>query len=183
MDGLVMAGGRGTRLDFDGEKPLFEVGEVPMIDRVLAPLEESAVENIAVAVSPQTPETEAHVDVETIETPGEGYVEDLQYVLERLETPLLTVVADLPLIDGEAIDWVLSGYAGGSESVCVPVARKCELGVSVDTEMSHEGRQVTASGVNIFGGSEADRIRMTKDIRFAVNVNRLEDAAVAEAHL
>ena len=178
-----MAGGRGTRLHAPVEKPLFEIDDVPMIDRVLDALRESAVEDVTVAVSPHTPETAEHVDVPTIETPGDGYVEDLRYVMDHIDTPVLTVVADLPLLDGEAVDWVLEGHSGDSETICVPTARKMDLGVSVGTKITHDGQSVTPSGVNVVDSNEDDMIRTTADIRFAVNVNRLEDAAVAEAHL
>ncbi|WP_394348666.1 NTP transferase domain-containing protein [Halovivax sp.] len=62
MDTLVMCGGRGTRLDAEVEKPLFEVGDRPMIDRVLDALS-----------------------------------------ADEVGTPLLTVAADLPLIEPETV--------------------------------------------------------------------------------
>ncbi len=199
MDALVFCGGRGTRLAVAGEKPLLEIGGVPMIDRVLGALAQSQVEVVYAVGSPAVPDTAAHVrethgggsmsgdaltdgdlGVEYIEAAGEGYVADLSTALERVETPVLTVAADLPLLAGDAIDAVLSAYDGGSMTVCIPAERKRVLGVTVDSTMRHDGTTVTPTGVNVVGDPEPETIYMTKDTRFAVNVNRPKDAWVAE---
>jgi len=179
-----MAGGRGTRLDTDREKPLYPVAGRPMIDRVLDALAASAIERVVVATSPATPETTAHVDVPTAETPGEGYVADLDAALsdDRLAAPTLTVAADLPLLTGPVVDDVLDAHEAGSLTVAVPAALKRSLGVSVDTTFDHEGRTVAPTGVNVVGDSPS-RTVVRNDPRFAVNVNRPADAAVAEQRL
>ncbi|WP_254274310.1 NTP transferase domain-containing protein [Haloarcula marina] len=178
-----MCGGRGTRLDSDVEKPLFRVGGVPMVDRVLSALGASGVENVYAVTSPHAPATRAHLDVPCIETPGEGYVADLDAALadDRISTPVLTVAADLPLLDGEILDRVLAAYGGGSLSVLVPAERKRELGVSDDTTYERDGREVAPTGVNVVG-DEGDDAWVSTDARLAVNVNTLSDARVAARH-
>ena len=179
-----MCGGRGTRLDSDAEKPLFRVGDVPMVDRVFDALDESGVDTAYAVTSPAAPETRVHLDAVRIETPGEGYVEDLDAALtdERVSCPVLTVAADLPLLDGEVLDRVLAAHDGGSLSVLVPAARKRELGVSDDTTFERDGREVAPTGVNVVGET-GDDAWLTEDVRVAVNVNTLGDARVAEAFL
>jgi len=176
-----MCGGRGTRLDTDVEKPLFRVGGVPMVDRVLGALEASAVDRAFAVTSPGAPGTRAHLDAPCIETPGDGYVADLDAALsdDRISLPVLTVAADLPLLDGEILDRVLDAHVGGSLSVLVPAARKRALGVSDDTTFEREGREVAPTGVNVVGAS-GDDAWLTEDTRVAVNVNTLADARVAE---
>ena len=176
-----MCGGRGTRLDSDAEKPLFRVGDVPMVDRVFDALDESGVDTAYAVTSPAAPETRAHLDAPCIETPGEGYVADLDAALsdDRLSTPVLTVAADLPLLDGAVLDTVLDAHDGGSLSVLVPAARKRELGVSDDTTFTRAGREVAPTGVNVVGVT-GDDAWLTDDVRVAVNVNTLADARVAE---
>jgi adenosylcobinamide-phosphate guanylyltransferase len=179
-----MAGGRGTRLETDREKPLYPVAGRPLIDHVLGALAASDVEQVVVATSPATPETAAHVSVPTVETPGEGYVDDLDAALadERLVEPTLTVAADLPLLTGSVVDRVLDGHDTGSLTVAVPAARKRELGVSVDTTFERHGAELAPSGVNVVGGEPSETL-VVDDQRLAVNVNRPADAAVAEAWL
>ncbi|MFC6756269.1 MULTISPECIES: NTP transferase domain-containing protein [Haloarcula] len=179
-----MCGGRGTRLDTPVEKPLFRVGDAPMVGRVFGALSESAVDTAYAVTSPATPETRAHLDVPCIETPGDGYVADLDAALadDRVSAPVLTVAADLPLLDGAILDRVLDAHEGGSLSVLVPAARKRELGVSDDTTFEREGREVAPTGVNVVG-DDGDDAWMTEDARVAVNVNTLADARIAEALL
>ena len=179
-----MCGGRGTRLDTDVEKPLFEVGDVPMVDRVFGALDESRVDTAYAVTSPAAPETRAHLDAPCIETPGEGYVADLDAALsdERLSLPVLTVAADLPLLDGAILDRVLAAHDQGSLSVLVPAARKRELGVSDDRTFERDCREVAPTGVNVVGET-GDDAWLTEDARVAVNVNTLGDARVAETLL
>ena len=193
MDAVVLCGGRGTRLSVEGEKPLLEIGGVPMIDRVLGALAESTVEEVyAVGAvhlqerygdgkSSSRPEAMGGAPaVEYLQAAGEGYVADLTTALERVDPPVLTVAADLPLLAGDAIDTVLSAYDGGSMTVCVPTEQKRALGVTVDSTSEYDGTTVTPTGVNVVGDPEPETIFMTTDTRFAVNVNRSRDAWVAE---
>ena len=176
-----MCGGRGTRLDAPVEKPLFEVGGVPMVDRVLGALDASSVDAVYAATSPATPETRGHVDAPTVETPGEGYVDDLSSALadDRLSTPVLTVAADLPLLDGEILDRVLDVHGDDSMSVLVRAALKRDLGVSDDTTYERGGQEVAPTGLNVVGDG-GDDAWCTDDVRVAVNVNTRRDAQVAE---
>ncbi|MDL5361665.1 NTP transferase domain-containing protein [Halalkalicoccus sp. NIPERK01] len=174
-----MCGGRGTRLGM-GEKPLVEVGGEPMVDRVIAAVSPVA-DAVHAAPSPHTPETRAHLDgrVPVVETPGEGYVDDLSHALARVGRPVLTVTADLPLLTPADVRLALDAHGPGSLTVCVPVERKRELGVSVDRSFEHEGQRVAPTGVNVVGeGPES--IRTLDRIGLAVNVNRSRDLQVAE---
>ncbi len=121
VDALVMCGGKGTRLESPHEKPLHPIDGTAMVDRVRAALEASRVETIAAAVSPNAPATRSHLEerdgVATIETAGEGYVTDLLAALERpeLSPPLLTVAADLPLLEAAVVDRILAAH-GNAEA-------------------------------------------------------------------
>lgn len=184
MDALVMCGGAGTRLDTSQEKPLFRIGKHAMIDHVLDALDASRIDRVFPVVSPQSPETTQHLTEqgrECIETPGNGYVEDLEQALTdaRIEQPVMTVVADLPLLAPELIDSILRDYDAGALTVCMPVALKRRLGTSVDTTMVVNDRPSTPVGLNIVDPGPEHR-HETYDARLAVNVNRLADAEIAE---
>ncbi|WP_312912563.1 NTP transferase domain-containing protein [Natronosalvus caseinilyticus] len=202
-----MAGGRGTRLESRVEKPLYEIGGVAMIDRVLAALEASAVGRITVAVSPNAPDTHEHLaernpPITLRETPGDGYVADLGSILESdsapISTPVLTVAADLPLLEGATVDGVLERYRrrvrarrreagdGGeapapSMTVCVPTALKRRLGFSVDATLESD-RHLAPTGVNVVGTSSETMITRSYDHRLACNVNRRTDARAAKTY-
>jgi adenosylcobinamide-phosphate guanylyltransferase len=183
-----MCGGRGTRLESATEKPLVTVGGTPMVDRVLDALAESRAGQVHAVVSPHVPATRAHLrgrGCSVVETAGEGYVADLGDALDRVEPPVLTVVADLPLLAAENVNRVLDRVADGRDpvpslTVCVPVALKRELGASVDTSFDHDGRAVTPTGLNVVAGSD-DHLYLSHDVRLSVNVNRPADRELAEA--
>ncbi|MFC6951777.1 NTP transferase domain-containing protein [Halorubellus litoreus] len=191
-----MCGGAGTRLDADVEKPLFAVAGRAMVDRVVDALAAAdGIEDVYAAVSPQTPRTREHLaardDVTVVDTPGDGYVADLDAALDVVGRPAVTAAADLPLLAPEHVDRALAareriaredGAGGdaadptGSLSVCVPVALKERLGASVDT--AFDGLAPTGLNVVDTGG---ENMHTTYDARLAVNVNRLGDADVAAA--
>ena len=185
MDALLLCGGKGTRLGAGVEKPLFEVGGVAMVDRVLAALDGSRVEEVYPVVSPHAPATREHLaDRRCLDAPGDGYVADLEFALEdgRVAMPVLTVAADLPLLVPDAVDAVLDAHDAGSLAVYVPASLKRDLGVSVDTTFERGGRELAPTGTNVVGDGR-DETYVTEDHRLAVNVNRKRDAAVAEAWL
>ena len=179
-----MCGGAGTRLD-RGEKPLFEIGDTPMVAHVLDALKSSRIDTPYAVTSPQTPETSRWLGsrdgVDVIEAAGEGYVADLTRALEAVERPVLTVVADLPLLASEVVDRTIETYGSGALTVCVPATLKRQLGVTVDTTRDHGGHELAPTGLNVVGEDDTETIRVSYDARLAVNVNRSDDAAVADA--
>lgn len=189
-----MCGGRGTRLGGDVEKPLVEVDSVSMVVRVLDALAGSRAGTVHAVVSPHTPATREHLrerDCTVIDAPGEGYVDDLGYALDHVEPPVLTVVADLPLLAPAVVNRVLdhaeslgvgdggNDAEGDSLTVCVPAAVKRALGASVDTSFTHEGMELAPTGVNVVAGSD-DALYRSYDVRLSVNVNRPADRELAE---
>ncbi|ELZ59166.1 MULTISPECIES: GTP--adenosylcobinamide-phosphate guanylyltransferase [Halorubrum] len=209
-----MCGGRGTRLGGDAEKPLAAVGGRPMVDRVLDALAASGVETAYAAVSSHTPRTRERLvarrngegsgregeslELAVVDTPGEGYVADLRAALSEGPTaPTLTVAADLPLLDGSAVDAVLDARAAADAdalSVRVPAARKRELGASADAATRYDdagdaepddgdSTGDVPAGINVVGaldGAGDEAVRATRDARLAVNVNRPADRRLAE---
>jgi adenosylcobinamide-phosphate guanylyltransferase len=176
-----MCGGRGTRLGGETEKPLVTVGGAPMVDRICDALDGSHVDTVYAAVSPHAPATRDHLresSVGVVETPGEGYVDDLTAALDRIGRPALTVAADLPLLAPDAVDRIIDA-ADGARAGAVPADLKRRLGVSVDTTFG-TGRDLAPTGVNVVAGTDDD-IYVSDDPRLAVNVNRPRDLQVAEA--
>ena len=139
-----MCGGPGTRLEADVEKPLFEIGDETMVDRVRRALAGSRIDRTHAVVSPHTPDTRDHLEetLPLIETSGKGYVTDLDAALDRVDTPVLTVAADLPLLDPAVVDRVLDAYdrlvGSVSMTVVVPAALKDRLDASCDTVVPAE---------------------------------------------
>jgi len=197
LTALVMAGGRGSRLGLPVEKPLLQVGEKAIVERVLDALKTSRkVDCIIVAVSKHTPDTADRMrtlSVKVLETPGQGYVSDLRYAVERLKLgKVLTVSADLPLITDAVIDRIVSYYEACHKpalTVAAPVELSERLGLRPEYSFEAKGRTVAPVGVNIVDGDRIDDAEMGEEVLvledegLVVNVNTLEDLRVAEERL
>ena len=116
---LIMAGGKGTRMDLDCEKPMIELNSKPMIQYVIeALLNSKYIDKILVAISPNTMKTKEFIEnfpVIAIDTLGKGYIEDLSDILTNRDyveedEVVMTIVADLPFVTSEQIDDVLEHY-------------------------------------------------------------------------
>lgn len=188
---LIMAGGKGTRMGTSTEKPLIELGGDPMIKRVIDALSASKrVSEIIIATSPNTPKTHELLQkwgYKVFKTPGEGYVEDLQYFIsesypENSNQIILTITADMPLITSKTIDDVLYEYDRcGNPAMCVAVPvhifQKHGLKPSIVLE------DVVPSGLNILRSNnkqQDEEVLKLGKIELAVNINSCEDIVVLE---
>lgn len=186
---LVMAGGRGIRMNSDWEKPMTIVKGKPLIEHVLRALQDSSrVDKIIVATSLHTPETEGHVEnlgFAVLKTSGNGYVEDLSFILSQenfKDEVILTLTSDLPLITGEIIDLVLQEYHKSSRpamSVVVPVEIFREHGLKPSLVLGN----VVPSGLNILRGNDTEQdeeVLVLDKIELALNINSPEDIICLE---
>ena len=180
---LIMAGGKGTRMELDVEKPLVEINEKPMIQYVIDALKNTdKINNIIVATSGNTRRTETFLKeqgIDTIETPGNGYVHDLGFIISnfKLDDILLTVTADLPLINSDIIDYVLEEYEKSKKpamSVLVPLHVFEEYGIK--PTMMFEN--LIPSGLNILRSinkTQDEKVLIIERIELALNINTCED--------
>jgi adenosylcobinamide-phosphate guanylyltransferase len=193
---LVTAGGKGSRISELGvEKPLVRVSGVPMIDRMLDQLGRSKrLDRIYVSVSPLAPRTREHLagrEVVIIDTPGNGYVADLNGSMRTIEEDAVLVCpSDMPLLTAEAVDALIESYderAQPALTVALPPRTIESLGLIVTYVEEIEGNPLTFCGVSV-----VDRLEMltgnflpggyyvTEKEEFAVNVNTVHDLRLAE---
>jgi adenosylcobinamide-phosphate guanylyltransferase len=191
---VVMAGGKGSRLAVSEEKPLLKVGVKPVVACVLeALLGAKRVDSVVVAVSCRTPKTAVFVrgfPVRVVETPGEGYIPDMQFVVKELGLgAVLAIVSDLPLITNAVIDDVIEQYEFCGKpalTVAVPIETKTKLGAGVDYAFEANGKKVVPTGINVIDGTRIDGGWMEQEVyvldkdEVAVNVNTAEELRLAE---
>ena len=83
-----MAGGKGTRMDHSDEKLLLEYKK-PVVFNVIDALQNSnCFSKVIVATSPNSPNTKFELEqigVETLDTPGNGYANDLNFLLQKMD--------------------------------------------------------------------------------------------------
>ena len=187
MIGLVMAGGRGSRMGFPSPEKLLLEYEKPIIFRVIDSLNDShCFSKVFAATSPNSPDTKHVLEergIETLDTPGNGYVNDLNSLLQKMDGFVFVVSGDLPLLDEEIIQKLVKF---NSESVWTSFLVSKEflnsLGLESNLLMKYDGVECVYTGISIIN---ADKIRnlnsiiedyiILDDKRIAFNLNTKED--------
>jgi adenosylcobinamide-phosphate guanylyltransferase len=191
---VVMAGGKGTRMELAEEKPLLRVGGKPVIELVLEALKNAQkIDDIVVAVSNYTPKTSKHLEtlnVQTIKTPGKEYVSDLAYVVKTLQLQTVLVIpADMPLITREIIDAVINQYSKCGKptlAVAVPFETKKNLSMSLSYAFDHNNKRVVPAGINMIEGARIDDGELEQEVyiidkpEVAININTIDELRIAE---
>ncbi len=201
MDAVVMAGGMGRRLGME-EKPLTSLCERPMIHYVLSALIGSKnIGNIFIATSPRVEKTilwlldfiKEHNNIKIIQTPGNGFVNDMILAVEKAEITghVLMIMADLPLVTPHLIDRIIKKY-NNMNTPALSVHMKLDvftrLGLRPDTVFHKNNGLIVPCGINIL---DAGRIReeqedynlILDDEELALNVNTKEDLDICERYL
>jgi adenosylcobinamide-phosphate guanylyltransferase len=108
MIGLVLAGGKGTRMQLDHEeKLLLNYKKKSVILHVIDALKNSnCFEKIIALTSPNSPKTEKilkEYGIETISSSGHDLVSDMNEMLVQLDDFVFVTSGDLPLLDSEIV--------------------------------------------------------------------------------
>lgn len=191
---LVMAGGRGSRMKLREEKPLIKVRGKPMIERVIDALKGSSrVNDIVVSVSRHTPKTAKKVRthfIKFLETPGDGYIADMQYAVRKLKLrKVLVISADLPLITSKVIDKVVATYERSAKpalSVMCPIEVFERFRLKPEYRFVVGSRIVSPVGVNMIDGGRIKDQEMDEeklildDEELTFNINTVEEVEIAE---
>ena len=211
MHALVMAGGKGTRMNARCEKPLLNINGKPMISYVLNALIDSKCFNyVWVAVSKNTVNTKAYLNehyrsVMVIDTPAIDYVYDLNYALTYISNhmynaePILITAADLPLLDCNIVKYIIDMYEHYSSKkdawIVIVVSTKLLRDTQVSSKLQVNGIDKYYSGISIVNPRVLDNIiynthnsikeeyMLIDDVRIAVNVNTMNDLKLAEMML
>jgi adenosylcobinamide-phosphate guanylyltransferase len=194
---LIMAGGKGTRFGGDTEKPMAQFMGKPLIRRVIEATKESErIADTIVAVtsfSPKTAQEAAEASVKVVETDGKGYHADLQQAIQdaNLKCPVLIVSADLPLLNGEFLDKIISRYEESGKpalTVLVPEETLREYGLSAVSPYEHEGKMYAVSGINIIDGrrileEQEQEVLVSSRPEAVFTVNSSEDLESAKNYM
>ena len=186
MIGLVMAGGKGTRMGISNEKLLLEYKK-PIIFQVIDALKNShCFSKVIVATSPNSPDTKHALekdDIETLPTPGNGYANDLNFLLQKLDGFVFVVSGDLPLLDEEIIQDMVnfnSEYTWSSFLVSKKFLNS--LGLESNLLVKYDNTECAYTGVSIINADKIKDLSLVSenyiildDKRIAFNLNTKED--------
>jgi adenosylcobinamide-phosphate guanylyltransferase len=187
MIGIVMAGGKGSRMSLDGEKLLLKYKK-PVILHVVDSLKNSncfsKIFTITSCNSPKTKKLLQEKNIEIFDTPGIGYVEDLNLVLKTIPDVVLVTSGDLPLLDQQIIQKIVSQYDSQNIWTSILVTNKflTSLGIQSDYSIIFNNQKCNFTGVSLVN---ADKISSFENIvenyividdkRIAFNLNTKQD--------
>ena len=182
-----MAGGRGSRMEFPSPEKLLLEYEKPVIFHVIDSLNDShCFSKVFAATSPNSPDTKyelERVGVETLDTQGNGYVNDLNFLLQKMDGFVFVVSGDLPLLDEEIIQKLVE-FNSKSVWTSFLVSKKFLNSLSLESNLlvKCDGVECVHTGISIIN---ADKIKdfslvsenyiILDDKRIAFNVNTKED--------
>lgn len=200
--GLIMAGGKGTRLKSKSEKPLYKFNNKFLIDYVLDNMYQSKlIAKVLVIVSPHTQNTKDYLiesdfielrdsfdthDKYFLDSPGKDYLSDLSYVLDILQeiskdNTLLMLNSDLPFVSSNVIDEVLEIYLNQDKSA-LSVLIPTEVYDKYNVSYEYEFNGLVPSGLNILKSNNSiqDETNIVmENIELAFNLNSIDDISIA----
>ncbi|MBS4043303.1 MAG: NTP transferase domain-containing protein [Chitinophagaceae bacterium] len=187
MIGIVMAGGKGSRMRLTGEKLLLKYKK-PVILHVLDALRDSnCFSKIMAITSSNSPQTKKFLDengIELFNTPGDGYVHDLNLVLKSLTDFVLITSADLPFLDGDIIKKITTQCNLENVWTTIIITKKFldSLHLSSDYWFEFENQQCCYSGISLVNAKKiltmdnvSEKFIIIDDKRIAFNLNTKED--------
>ena len=187
MIGVIMAGGRGTRMGMDGEKLLLPFKK-PIVLHVADALRESGcISKVMAATSPHAPRTRDLLQehgIEIVDTDGAGYVKDLNQVLRGIDDVVLVVSGDLPLLDGDIIQRIAGCHDPQKTwtGILVTEGLLGTVGTRSEYSMIYNDRKCHPTGISIIDSrriSSIDSVSedyvIVDDRRVALNLNTKDD--------
>jgi len=187
MIGLVMAGGKGVRMNLDDEKLLLKYKK-PVIIHVVDSLKNSNCFSKILAItssnSPKTKKLLQENNVETFDTPGIGYVEDLNLSLKTINDAVLVTSGDLPLLDKEVIQKIVTYYNSKTIWTSILVTNKflTTLGIESDYSVNFDNQVCHYTGISLVNSEKISSLEnleenyvIIDDKRIAFNLNTKQD--------
>jgi adenosylcobinamide-phosphate guanylyltransferase len=187
MIGLVMAGGSGSRMGFSAPEKLLLEYKKPIIFHVIDSLNDSyCFSKVFAATSSNSPDTKFELEqigVETLDTSGDGYVNDLNFLLQKMDGSVFVVSGDLPLLDKEIIQKLVE-FNPESTWTSFLVSKKFlnSLGLKSNLSVKYDGVECAYTGISIINADKIKNLNTVKenyiildDKRIAFNLNTKRD--------
>lgn len=190
MIGIIMAGGKGLRMDLPEEKLLLKF-QKPVILHVVDALKKSKCFSKIIAItSPSSPKTRKLLienSVDVFDSPGNGYVEDLNLILQQLEEPSFVSSGDLPFLDSEIVKKIVSMYDETKIWITFLVTKGFleSLHISSKFYINYCGHKCHYTGISMVNTKKISKLEkipenyvILDDKRIAFNLNTKQDYAL-----
>ena len=185
MIGLIMAGGRGTRMDSNEEKLLLKYKK-PVILHVVDALQDAdCFSKIIALTSLNSPNTEKILKVtgiDIISSRGESFVSDLNEILQQLDEMVFVVSGDLPLLDSQIVKTIIDHHEAEQiwTSIVTTLTFQKTLGIKSDCIV--ENHDYVQTGISIVDAKKItnidpveEKFLVIDDKRIGLNLNTKDD--------
>ena len=193
MIGIVMAGGKGTRMELEQEKLLLKYKK-PVILHVIDALNESKCFSKVMAItSPNSPKTKALLtksNIEIVDSNGTGFVTDLNQVLNLIFDPVFVTSGDLPFLDGKIIKNIVTLYNPENIWTSIIVTKEFldSLNLTSEFMVTFNDQKCFFTGISLINTKKINNLTQTKetfqildDKRVAFNLNTKQDYELLNA--
>ncbi len=182
-----MAGGKGSRMSLTGEKLLLKYKKPIILHVVDALVNSKCFSKILAITSSNSPNTKKLLEehnIELFDTPGNGYVEDLNLVLKSLNDFVLITSADLPFLDQDIIKKIVNQCNLENIWTTVIVTKEFleSLHLSSNYWLNFENQQCCYTGISLVNTNSismlenvSEKFIIIDDKRIAFNLNTKQD--------
>jgi adenosylcobinamide-phosphate guanylyltransferase len=150
------------------------------------------IDRIVVAASSNTPNTtiEARkLGIETLDTPGDGFEEDMRFAIRKLGLKdVLVVSADLPLITPDIVREAVGRYRSSGKPALAVMVKADDyerLGAKPQYIFEVDGQRLAAVGINLVDGRHIEEKELDQEVFLVdsrdviLNVNNSQELAFA----
>jgi adenosylcobinamide-phosphate guanylyltransferase len=187
MIGLVMCGGKGTRMKLSEEKLLLKYKK-PIIEHVLNAFEDSKIFSRIVCVTsnnaPKTREFVSRMGIDTLETQGNGYVNDLGEAIAKFDELIFVASGDMPLLDSEIIKKIIKLVNEKNTWTSILVRKHFlqSFGFEAEFFVNYNDEECAYTGISIINPKQISNMLYVSesyivldDKRIATNLNTKKD--------
>ena len=185
MIGLIMAGGRGTRMHSNEEKLLLNYKK-PVILHVVDALQQSnCFSKIVALTSPNSPKTEnilKETGIDIISSRGESFVSDLNEVLQQLDDTVFVTSGDLPLLDSQIVKTILDHHEAEQTWTSIVTTLPFQKTLGIKSDCIIENHDYVQTGISIVDAKKItnldpveEKFLVIDDKRIGLNLNTKDD--------
>ena len=185
MIGLIMAGGRGTRMDSNEEKLLLKYKKPVILHVVDALQNANCFSKIIALTSSNSPNTEKilkETGIDIISSRGESFVSDLNEILQQLDEMVFVTSGDLPLLDSQIVKTILDHHEAEQTWTSIVTTLPFQKTLGIKSDCIIENHDYAQTGISIVNAKKItnldpveEKFLVIDDKRIGLNLNTKDD--------
>ena len=185
MIGLIMAGGKGTRMDTNEEKLLLKYKK-PVILHVVDALQDADCFSKIIALtslnSPNTEKILKETGIDIVSSRGESFVSDLNEILQQLDEMVFVTSGDLPLLDSQIVKTIIDHHEPERTWTSIVTTLSFQKTLGIKSDCIVENHDYVQTGISIVDAKKItnldpveEKFLVIDDKRIGLNLNTKDD--------